>query len=246
MTPFPPPVVTLHADPGPRGPAPIPPGGRPAAELPEGPARRARPDPAGAPRGKLERSPPTAPYLVSDEELIRLVAAGRAPAFEALYDRHCAAALRLAQRIVGSRLLAEDVVQEAFLSVWRAAARYRPQLGSPRTWVLAIVHHRAIDTVRRVATRERGRLSAAALEDRADVDAQTDAEALRRHDRRAVQAALDRLPRPQRTVLAHLYFGGLSQAELAAALNVPLGTIKGRKRLGLSKLRTELADRVVA
>ncbi|MDP8943198.1 MAG: sigma-70 family RNA polymerase sigma factor [Actinomycetota bacterium] len=202
--------------------------------------------PSPTPPPAAPASAPAALSTRSDAELITLAAAGRADAFEAIYDRHAPAAMALARRTVRSRPLAEDVVQEAFLSVWRAAARYRPERGALRGWVLAIVHNRAIDAIRRHGARERRDAGADGLEEHPDARPQTDAEAIRRLDGLAVRSALDELPGTQRAVLESVYFGGLSHTQVAAALKLPLGTVKGRQRLGLKKLREELADSVVA
>ena len=193
--------------------------------------RPANPDPSAS-----------APELgaMADEELMHLARGADPRAFALIYDRHCAAAFGLAYRMVGSRGLAEDVVQEAFLSLWRAGARYDSQRGSVRTWILGIVHNRAIDALRRTLVHERRRASDEGLERTAPSDDRTDTEVLRGDDARFVRRALETLPAEQRRVLELAYFSGWSQTEIAEAIDIPLGTVKGRMRLGLRKLRDEL------
>ena len=163
-------------------------------------------------------------------------------ALEVLYDRHGGPAYSLAYRILGDRQVAEDVSQEAFLAVWRTGSTYRPGRGSVRSWVLAIVRNRAIDTLRRAAAR----MPLGFDDDRA-MEAQpaagrTDGEALRREDARVVRDALGRLPHDQSQVIGLAYFGGFTHSEIAELLSLPLGTIKGRMRLGLEKLRETMDD----
>jgi RNA polymerase sigma-70 factor (ECF subfamily) len=159
-----------------------------------------------------------------------------------LYDRHGGAAYSLAHRIMGDRQAAEDVTQEAFVSIWRAGGgRYDPARGSVRSWVLAILRNRAIDALRRTSSRA-PRLDYdddAALEGQASEE-RTDGEALRRERARVVRGALQELPKDQSQVLGLAYFGGFTHTEIADLLDVPLGTIKGRMRLGLEKMRTSM------
>src|SRR5919199_2307670 len=126
---------------------------------------------------------------LGDEELMELVAGGDARAFEALYDRHGGPAFSLAYRMVGNRVIAEDITQEAFLSIWRSRLRYQRERGSVRTWVLGIVHHRAIDALRRNLVHERRRASAEGIEERLGSGELTDVEAVRREEAREVRAA---------------------------------------------------------
>jgi len=172
------------------------------------------------------------------------VADGDSAAFEAVYDRHNRGAFSLAYRIVGSRALAEEAVQEGFLAVWRGAGRYRPERGSLGTWVLGIVHHRSVDVLRRSMVVERRRGSAEGLEERLVAPEHTEREVLARQDAREVRGALDTLPDTQRRVLELAYYGGFTQTEIASMLDAPLGTVKGRMRLGLQKLQTELEEAV--
>jgi RNA polymerase sigma-70 factor, ECF subfamily len=182
---------------------------------------------------------------LADEELMELVCAHDPQALEVLYDRHGGPAYSLAHRIMGDRQVAEDVTQEAFVSLWRASGGYSPARGSVRSWVLAIVRNRAIDALRRASSRapldfdDDGAMEAQAAPGRTDV------EALRREDARVVRGALQELPRDQAHVLALAYFSGFTHSEIAGLLGVPLGTIKGRMRLGLEKLRANI-DEVIS
>jgi RNA polymerase sigma-70 factor (ECF subfamily) len=166
-------------------------------------------------------------YALADEDLVPLMARGDARAFEVLYERHGSAAYSLAYRIVGTRGLAEDVTQEAFLSLWRSGARYDPTRGSVRTWTLGIVHHRAIDALRRTTVHERRRADDEAAADRAESGERTDVEAA--------------LPPEQSQVIELAYFGGFTHTEIAGMLEAPVGTVKGRMRLGLKKLHDGLS-----
>ena len=171
---------------------------------------------------------------------------GRDPdAFEVFYDRHSGVAYSLAYRIVGLRPAAEEVVQEAFLSIWRSRLRYQPDRGSVRTWVLGIVHHRAIDALRRHLVHDKRRASAEGIEERFEAPEQTDVEVARRDEARIVRGALKDLPDEQGKVIELAYFGGFSHSQIADMLEMPIGTVKGRMRLGLDKLRRQLAEGVV-
>jgi len=184
----------------------------------------------------------TAPDLrsLADEELMELVGQGDDGAFEVVYDRHSAAAYSLAYRMTGRAGLAQDVTQEAFLSLWRAHMRFDASRGSLRTWLLGIVHNRAIDALRKhVAHRDR-RASAEGLEERLVSPDSTDGAVVQREQTQELRTILLELPSEQRDVLELAYFGGFSQGEIATMLDTPLGTIKGRMRLGLDKLRTQL------
>ena len=177
---------------------------------------------------------------LADEELMHFVRHNDPSAFEVIYDRHKGAAFSLAYRMVGTRNAAEDVVQEAFLSIWRSGARYDRARGSVRTWVLGIVHHRAIDALRRSIVHSKRRASDEGLEERFESGERTDAEAARRDEARTVRAAIGTLPPEQSRVIELAYFGGFTHTEIAAMLEAPIGTIKGRMRLGLEKMRAEL------
>jgi len=183
---------------------------------------------------------------LADEEIMHLVQDGNPRAFEMLYDRHGGAGFSLAYRMVGDRVTAEDVAQEAFLSIWRSRDRYQPDRGSVRTWVLGIVHHRAIDALRRNLVHERRRSSAEGIEERHEAPERerTDVEAARREEAQHVRAALGELPDEQNRVIELAYFGGFSHSQIAAMLDMPIGTVKGRMRLGLEKLRKGLKEKV--
>jgi RNA polymerase sigma-70 factor (ECF subfamily) len=165
---------------------------------------------------------------------MRRIAAGDASAFASVYDRHASAAFGLARRML-EPAAAEEVVQECFLSLWRAPA-YRPERGSLRTFLLTVVRNRAIDVLR-----ADGRLAAVPAPESEEPDAIGIEEAVeRRENARALRTALGVLPAPQREAIALAYLGGLTQLEIAGRLGVPVGTVKGRIRLGLRRLRTEL------
>jgi RNA polymerase sigma-70 factor (ECF subfamily) len=178
---------------------------------------------------------------LADEELMELLAHGDARAFEAIYDRHGGPAFSLAYRMVGNRAIAEDITQEAFLSIWRSRLRYRRERGSVRSWVLGIVHHRGIDALRRNLVHERRRASAEGIEERHEAPDRTDLEVVRRDEARSVRAAIDELPDQQSKVIELAYFGGFTHTQIAEMLEMPIGTVKGRMRLGLDKLRRQLA-----
>jgi RNA polymerase sigma-70 factor, ECF subfamily len=177
---------------------------------------------------------------LADEEVMHLVKRGDPRAFEVLYDRHSGAAFSLAYRIVGHAGGAEDATQEAFISIWRSRQRYQPERGSVRTWVLGIVHNRAIDGLRRNTLHDRRRASMEGVEERRAAPERTEVEAARREDARTVQRAMEQLPDDQRRTIELAYFGGFSHSEIAEILQMPIGTVKGRVRLGLEKLRRQL------
>jgi RNA polymerase sigma-70 factor, ECF subfamily len=177
---------------------------------------------------------------LADEDLMQLVRRGQAAAFEVIYERHSRAAFSLAYRMAGSRGVAEDVVQEAFLNIWRSGARYERTRGSVRTWVLGVVHHRAIDALRRSFVHERRRASDEGLEELLETGERTDVEAARSEEAATIRAALGHLPADQSQVIELAYFGGFTHTEIAEMLQTPVGTIKGRMRLGLEKMRHAL------
>jgi RNA polymerase sigma-70 factor, ECF subfamily len=179
---------------------------------------------------------------LADEDVMQLVQRGDARAFELIYDRHAGAAFSLAYRMTGKRAAAEDVVQEAFLSIWRSGARYDRTRGSVRTWVLGIVHHRAIDGLRRATVHDRRRASDEGIEERFEARERTDAEAARREETGAVRTALGTLPAEQSQVVELAYFGGFTHTEIASMVDAPIGTVKGRMRLGLRKLADALGE----
>jgi RNA polymerase sigma-70 factor, ECF subfamily len=182
---------------------------------------------------------------LADEELMQLVRESDSAAFAVVYERHAAAAFSLAFRMCGKRALAEDVVQEAFLSLWRSGARYDHTRGSVRTWVLGIVHNRAIDALRRVVVHDRGWVSDEGIEEQLEAAERTEQEVSRRDEARAIRAVLEGLPAEQSRVIELAYYGGFTHSEIAAMLDTPVGTIKGRMRLGLQKMRTQLRSELV-
>ena len=177
---------------------------------------------------------------LADEDLMQLLRRGDPRAFEAVYERHSAAAFSLAYRMVGRGNVAEDVVQEAFLSIWRSGARYERARGSVRTWVLGIVHHRAIDQLRRSSVHDKRRASDEGIEDRLESGERTDVEVARRDEAETIRSAMETLPPEQSHVIELAYFGGFTHTEIADILETPVGTVKGRMRLGLEKLRDRL------
>jgi RNA polymerase sigma-70 factor, ECF subfamily len=192
-------------------------------------------------RRKRNESSESTLQSLADEELMALVAKGQARAFETIYERHGGAAFSLAYRMCGSRTLAEDVAQEAFLSIWRSGGRYDRARGSVRTWVLGIVHNRAIDALRRTVVHERRRASDEGIEERFEARERTEIEAARREEASTIRGMLETLPDEQSRVIELAYFGGFTHSEIAEMLGAPIGTVKGRMRLGLEKLRGQLA-----
>ena len=176
---------------------------------------------------------------LSDEALVLLVARGDDGALGALYDRFGRTAYGLALRVVRDRTLAEDVVQETFLNVWRNADRFIAERAKASTWILTLAHRRAVDLVRR---EQRRRAEPLRSEQREGQSPPTDEEAWLRLQRERVQAALRALPDQQREALELAYFGGFTQSELADRLGEPLGTIKSRMFTGLARLRELLND----
>ncbi|MBV8084420.1 MAG: sigma-70 family RNA polymerase sigma factor [Chloroflexi bacterium] len=177
----------------------------------------------------------------TDAELLATVATRRDPdALAALYDRLGGLAYALAMRMIGDAGGAEEVVQEGFFNVWRNAPRYAEDRGSVRTWVLSIIHHQAIDKLRR----SRSRKMEAQIELAGEVVDHQDVfqEVAASLERQRIGQALRRLPNEQRTTIELAYFGGYSHSEIAGLLRIPLGTVKGRLRLGMDKLRSLLAE----
>ncbi len=186
-------------------------------------------------RGEVQR--------LADEDLMPLIAREDPLAFEVFYDRHAGASYSLAYRIVGSRTAAEDVTQEALLSIWRSGARYDRARGSVRSWTLGIVRNRAIDLLRKESGRS-PKLAAGGDEilERRAAEELTDVEAVRRETAHEVRGAIKELPDDQSRVIQLAYYGGFSHSEIAEMLNEPLGTIKGRMRLGMDKIRATVAE----
>lgn len=180
---------------------------------------------------------------LSDEALVALVARGDETALGELYDRVGRVAYGIAFRILRDERLAEDAVQEGFLAVWRSAATFRAERAKASTWVVTLVHRRAVDIVRREERRRAEPLEAVAGHEAADPAGSAEDEAWLGFERERVLHALAALPDAQREALELAYYGGYSQSEVAERLGVPLGTIKSRMFAGLSRLR-ELLDEV--
>jgi RNA polymerase sigma factor (sigma-70 family) len=176
--------------------------------------------------------PPSLGHL-ADEALLALIARGDDDALAELYDRFGGVAYRLAYRVLRDEALAQDAVQEAFLAAWRTALAFDPGRGKASTWLLTLVHRRAVDLVRREDRRRGDPLDSVAPPATESIDETASA----REQRRAVQAALARLPAEQRQALELAYYGGLTQTELAERLGVPLGTVKSRMFAALGRLR---------
>jgi RNA polymerase sigma factor (sigma-70 family) len=176
---------------------------------------------------------------LSDESLLSLVASSDDGALAELYDRFGRVAYGLALRILRDEALAQDAVQEAFLAVWRSADRFLAERAKASTWILTLVHRRAVDLVRR-EDRRRGEPLERAPEPASTSTAED--EATLGFQRRVVQEALRQLPAEQREALELGYYGGLTQSELAERLGQPLGTVKSRMFTGLARLRDLLAQ----
>jgi RNA polymerase sigma-70 factor, ECF subfamily len=183
------------------------------------------------------------PNEARDVALMLRVQSGDREAFTALYDRHAARAYTVAYALTRDTPLAEDVVQEAFLSLWRSRDSFQVERGAVAPWVMAIVRNRALDEIRRRSQHDRRRAGPPGAD--RDLPAADDVEgAVVRRDRAStLQGALDRLPAAQRDVILLAYYGELSHTEIAARLGLPDGTVKGRMRLGLEKLRAEAVAR---
>jgi RNA polymerase sigma factor (sigma-70 family) len=186
-------------------------------------------------RGKAYRG-------LRDGQLVELVAQKDAGALEALYDRYGRAAYSLARRILTEETLAQDVVQEVFLSLWRDARRFDAGRGTVATYLLSMTHHRAVDVVRREENLRRWRTSDEGLELAPDPKARVEDEVEASERRKEVGAALAELPAAQREALLLAYFGGYTQREVAALVGVPLGTVKTRMAAGMRKMREALQD----
>jgi RNA polymerase sigma factor (sigma-70 family) len=186
-----------------------------------------------------DREPSAEGAAESEPELLRRIASADLVAFEAIYDLYGSVAYGVAIRITFDEGLAQDVVQDAFISVWRHAAQFDPDRGSVKTWLLAIVHHRALDEVRR----RRGIEGLPEPED--DLPAPLTlpdvwGEVAERLDAETVREAFAGLPEPQREALRLAYYEGLTHEEIASRTGTPLGTVKSRTRLGLLGLRRRL------
>ncbi len=183
------------------------------------------------------------PYQgLRDGQLVELVARKDAGALEALYKRYGRPAYSLARRILTEEMLAQDVVQEVFLSLWREAGRFDAGRGTVATYLLSMTHHRSVDVVRREESLHRWRTSDEGLELEPDPKARVEDQAEASERRAEVRAALKDLPDVQREALLLAYFGGYTQREVAALAGVPLGTVKTRMAAGMRKMKAALRD----
>ena len=195
----------------------------------------------------LER-PPEAAVVVDlteprDRDLVTRIATGDEEAFRGLFRRYAPTAIALARRIVRQPFLAEEIVQEAFLAVWRDPKGYDEGRGSVKSWLMGMVHHRAVDLVRREESQRRRAEDPRLIEPAAATEdvAETVVEQVGMpEEQRAVREALGELPQEQQQVIELMYFGGMLQSKIAATLGVPLGTVKSRTLLGMRKLRGAL------
>ena len=176
-----------------------------------------------------------------DRDLVRRVRSGDEEAFRALFRRYGPQAKGLAYRVVRQRGLAEEIVQEAFLALWRNPASYKEDRGSFRTWLLSTVHHRAVDMVRREEAQRRRTLEQQATLEEDIADSVADRVDLV-ETRQRVRRALEDIPAAQRQILELMYFEGKTQAEIAAELGLPLGTVKSRTVLAMRRLRLLLGE----
>jgi RNA polymerase sigma-70 factor (ECF subfamily) len=182
------------------------------------------------------------PPEARDRDLIRRIGAGEEDAFRRLFRTFAPSAQALAQRIVRQPFLAEEVVQEVFLAVWRSPDGYQAERGSVKSWLLGMVHHRAVDAVRREESQRRR--AEEAVPEAVDLDADPGVTVVEEigipEERKAVRGALGELPSEQRQVLELMYFAGMSQSQISERLSLPLGTVKSRTLLGMRRLRTAL------
>jgi RNA polymerase sigma-70 factor, ECF subfamily len=193
-------------------------------------------------RGRQYRQYP----LLADEDLISLVEGGDAEALAVLYDRHGRPAYSLAYRMMGEKQAAEELAQEAFIKVWRRAGSYRAERASVRTWILSIVHNRGIDQLRSHASRRRTQEKIEASATSSQPSEEAFAETWRNTQAEQVREALNTLPEEQLKILELAYFSGYTHVEIAELLGVPLGTVKGRMRAGLKKMRAYFGSRDAA
>jgi RNA polymerase sigma-70 factor, ECF subfamily len=188
------------------------------------------------PSATLSRLSDETPNRLSDKTLMALVAGDDPDAFALLYERHVRAAVALATQMCKRRAIAEEVVQEAFLSCWRSRRHFDHTRGSVKAWVLGIVRNRAIDVLRQNVAHEVTDSGDRGVEELLEARERTDREAGRREHARELLAALNVLPPEQSCVITLAYYGGYSHTEIATMLDTPIGTVKGRMRLGLRKM----------
>ena len=203
--------------------------------LPRGAAAGSEPPPDRA-------VPVQAPADQDDRTLVSQVCAGDAAALEALYGRYGRACYGLARRILTDEQLAQDVVQEVFLAVWRDASRFDASRGGFSTWLLSMTHHKAVDSVRREENLRKRRTTADVLETQESEAPKVEEAVWSLVRRERVREALKTLPGPQREALALAYFGGYTQREIAGLTGIPLGTVKTRMLAGMRRLRDELTE----
>ena len=180
----------------------------------------------------------------TDEYLISAICKGEESAIEVLYERYHRYAYSLAYRILRDQVASEDIVQDAFLSIWRKASSYQAQNGSVQSWIQAIVRHRAIDKVRASAHREYQWTPLQADNEQDPPSEQPDVweQAWQSEQHRIIREVMLQIPSEQRMVIELAYFGGLTHAEISEQCHIPLGTVKGRMRLGLQKMKSLLAE----
>ena len=181
----------------------------------------------------------------TDEQLITAICSGNEVAIEMLYERYYRYAYALAYRILRDPVAAEDIVQDAFLSIWRKASSYQAQSGSVQSWIQAIVRNRSIDKIRASVHRDY-QWSPLQLENEQDPPSEEPGvweQAWQSEQHRIICEVMEQIPQEQRTVIELAYFGGLTHAEIAEQYQIPLGTVKGRMRLGLQKMKSLLAER---
>ncbi len=206
----------------------------PEVDLASPPSTGPRPDPRGRGHAGSRTDPP-------DADLVARLAARDTRALDALYGRHGRPAYALARRICADEGLAEDVVQEVFLVLWRDPGRFDPRRGTVISWLLTLVHHKAVDAVRREATRRRHHVPTDEPDERSVTPGPSaDRAAIGSVIGEQVRAALGRLPREQRQALGLAYYGGYTQREVAALTGVPIGTVKSRMFAGVARLRVLL------
>src|SRR5579859_5015667 len=208
-----------------------------AVSFAQGNKRRLRAASDIAEQEPVQRCAPVDAPEMSDERLIQAVASGQAWAIETLYQRYSNALYSLAYRMVADHQVAEDLLQEAFVAIWRNATSYAPHSGAGRTWLLSIVHHRAIDYLRSI--RRRAALKSVTLDEVEMISTTSDVgeEVWQSIQGVQVREALMRLPVEQRLVIELAYFQGWTHMEIAAGCHIPLGTVKARMRLGLVRLK---------
>jgi RNA polymerase sigma-70 factor, ECF subfamily len=188
-----------------------------------------------------DRLPPELTCL-ADEDLLTLVERGDADAFEIIYERHSRVAFSLAFRLLGDRPSAEDLVQDAFLAMWRGAGSYSPARGSVRNWLLSILHNRGVDRLRTLSAMTRRQEALEQVELRRPDEPDAADLGIGQALAGSVRDELSSLPGEQFEVLKLAYYGGFTHQEIAEMLGLPLGTVKSRMRLGLDRLRRGLGE----